>query len=575
MKELLRGSIAQRVQIGSGVVLFAFAATHFLNHALGLIDLETMHTAQRWRWAVTRSWPGSAVLVAALALHMVLALTKLSQRASYRLQWWEYLQIGLGLLIPFLLLPHIVNTRVASLSLGVNDNYLYELARLWPGNAPLQSLLLLAVWTHGCIGIHFWLRINPTYRRLLPLAVFFAIAVPLAALGGFMVAGRTVARLIETPAAFDEVKALTRWPDAAGDGLLARYRTLVRILAAVAVAGVAGTIAVRYFARLTQPRLSIRYTGGATVKAPPGLTLLEISQMGGVPHAAVCGGRGRCSTCRVRIEDGASTLAPPNFAEAFTLASIAAPRDVRLACQIRPTAPLTVTRLIHPSTTPTDVSAIDDGDSAGAEKPLAVLFLDMRDFTSLAQGRLPYDMVFILNEFFAAAGQAIDANGGWIDKFLGDGLLAIFGQFNGVEAGCKQALRAARAIDLALDHLNAKLEAELRRPLRVGIGIHAGRILVGRIGHGDHTQMTVIGDAVNVASRLEALSKELGCQLVVSRDVAKSAGWFDVEHKTAEVTVRGMKGPLEVVCIPRGRDLPVSILGGEVEAAGTDRRGVA
>ena len=82
---------------------------------------------------------------------------------------------------------------------------------------------------------------------------------------------------------------------------------------------------------------------------------------------------------------------------------------------------------------------------------MAVMFLDLRDFTQLSQSRLPYDVVFILNEFFAAAGSAIHTHGGWIDKFLGDGLLAVFGQRHGVEAGCRQALRAARAIDLALD----------------------------------------------------------------------------------------------------------------------------
>ena len=117
---------------------------------------------------------------------------------------------------------------------------------------------------------------------------------------------------------------------------------------------------------------------------------------------------------------------------------------------------------------------MQEADSAGVEKPLAVMFLDLRDFTQLSQSRLPYDVVFILNEFFAAAGSAIHTHGGWIDKFLGDGLLAIFGQRHGVEVGCRQALRAARAIDLALDHVNAKLGAEIGRPLRVGMGIHAG-----------------------------------------------------------------------------------------------------
>jgi adenylate cyclase len=198
------------------------------------------------------------------------------------------------------------------------------------------------------------------------------------------------------------------------------------------------------------------------------------------------------------------------------------------------------------------------------------MFLDMRDFTSLAQGRLPYDVVFILNEFFAAAGNAITTHGGWIDKFLGDGLLAVFGQYNGVEAGCRQSLRAARAIDLALDHINAKLSAELGRTLRVGIGIHAGPILVGRIGYGERAGMTVIGNAVNVASRLESMSKELECQIVISSAVAKQAGWVDVKGKTTQVQVRGLDAPLQVIGIAKGRELPVSILSGDSDETGRE-----
>ena len=152
------------------------------------------------------------------------------------------------------------------------------------------------------------------------------------------------------------------------------------------------------------------------------------------------------------------------------------------------------------------------------------MFLDMREFTQLSRSRLPYDVVFILNEFFAAAGSTIHTHGGWIDKFLGDGLLAIFGQQHGVETGSRQALRAARAIDLALDHVNAKLAMDIGRPLRVGIGIHAGPLLLGRIGYGEAVDLTVIGNAVNVASRLEGVAKEKGFQIVMSAEVAEHAG---------------------------------------------------
>lgn len=571
MHVLFRGNAAQRLRIISGLILFAFAATHFLNHALGLIDLETMHEVQQWRWVVTRSVPGTFILLAALVTHVTLALYKLATRTTLRLPPWELAQIILGLLIPFLLFPHIVNTRIARVFFGVQDNYLYELARLWPASAIIQSTLLLLVWLHGCLGIHFWLRLYPPYRLAQPVLLFVVIAVPLVALGGFMVSGRAVALLIENPEMFARVKQVTNWPDAQNADVLGYYRYLVRLGFACALLIVATAIAWRYYVLSTLPKLVVKYTGGPTVRVPRGPTLLEISRMHRIPHAAVCGGRARCSTCRVRIDDGAANLAPPTYPEAITLASIAAPKNVRLACQVRPEHSLTVTRLLRPGSTGPQAVDLPEADAGGVERKLAVMFLDLREFTNLTQGRLPFDVVFILNEFFAATGSAIHNHGGWIDKFLGDGLLAIFGQYQGVEAGCREALRAARAIDLALDHVNAKLGEDIGRPLRVGMGLHAGSLLLGRIGYGEAVDLTVVGDVVNVASRLESLSKEKNVQIVLSAEVAKHAGFLDQFPTPESITVRGVAEPMQVIGVTRGRDLPASIL---VASSEDDRNGV-
>ena len=129
-----------------------------------------------------------------------------------------------------------------------------------------------------------------------------------------------------------------------------------------------------------------------------------------------------------------------------------------------------------------------------------------------------------------------------------------------MEAGCRQALRAARAIDLALDSVNAKLGIEVGKPLRVGMGIHAGPMLLGRIGYGEAVDLTVVGNAVNVASRLETVAKQKGFQIVMSADVAGHAGFVDDAGPVLIVNVRGMEAPMEVVGIMRGRDLPASIL---------------
>jgi adenylate cyclase len=560
MHILLRGDVAQRLRIASGLILFAFAGTHFLNTSIGLVSLDAMHEVQQWRWFVTRSLPGTFVLLFALVTHVGLALVKLANRATLRLPPWELFQIALGLLIPFFMFPHIVNTRIARVVFGVEDNYLYELARLWPESGVYQSTFLLIVWLHACIGIHYWLRLYTPYRAVQPVLLFLAIAVPLAAIGGFMVSGRSVALSIENPQMLAQIKELTNWPNASDAAVMAQYRLAVRVAFASILLLIACVMGGRYYVLTTRPKMAIKYTGGPVVRVPAGPTLLEISRMYGVPHAAVCGGRARCSTCRVRIEEGASSLVAPSYPEAITLASIAAPQNVRLACQVRPVGALTVTRLLRPASTGPQAADVQELDSAGVEKSLAVMFLDLRDFTQLSQSRLAYDVVFILNEFFAAAGSAIHTHGGWIDKFLGDGLLAIFGQHHGVEVGCRQALRAARAIDLALDHVNAKLGVEIGRPLRVGMGIHAGPLLLGRIGYGEAVDLTVIGSAVNVASRLEAVAKEQGYQIVMSSDVARYAGCLNDAGPLLTVSVRGVDDPMEVVGVFRGRDLPTSIL---------------
>ena len=560
MHILTRGDLPQKLRLVSGLILFVFALTHFLNTAVGLVSLEQMDQLDRWRALVIRSLPGTIILGTALVVHMALALYKVATRNTFRLPWWELLQIVLGLLIPFLLFPHIVNTRIANGLFNVEDNYLYELARLWPANAIVQSTLLVIVWVHGCLGIHFWLRLHPPYRALQPVLLLLAITIPLAALAGFMVSGRAVAALIENKEAFDRVKELTRWPNADNDALLAWYRTLVRLGFLGVLGLIASVFAFRYLSWVSAPRVEIRYAGGPTINVPIGPTLLEISRLNKVPHASVCGGRARCSTCRVRIEEGIENLPQAVFPESVTLAAIEAPANVRLACQIRPAKPLVVTRLLRPVGTGPEAASVAESDSSGTEKPLAILTVNMREFNELTRTKLPYDVVFLLNQFFTAVGTAVRNQGGFIDKYIGDGMIAVFGQKQGVETGCRQALRAIRAIDLALDHLNSVIGHELGRPVRIAAGLHAGHLILGRIGHGDVVDLTVVGPAIKIALQLEQVAKERDMQLVLSHDVARLAGWEPPNEVISEVAVHGLEEPLDVVDVPRGRDLAVTIL---------------
>lgn len=250
-----------------------------------------------------------------------------------------------------------------------------------------------------------------------------------------------------------------------------------------------------------------------------GATLLDASCGAGIPHASVCGGRGRCSTCRVRVGAGRDRLLAPSDAEARVLARIGAAPTTRLACQTRPLADIEITPLLAATAGPRQARAASRHHQ-GEEREVAVLFADLRGFTALAEHRLPYDVVFVLNRYFAAMGTAVEESGGRVDKFIGDGVMALFGVDRDVETGCRDALAAARRMIEHLEDLNRSLENDLDRPLRIGIGIHCGSVILGEMGYGRATAMTAIGDSVNTASRLEALTKEFKAELVLSEPVA-------------------------------------------------------
>ncbi|MGD9830791.1 MAG: adenylate/guanylate cyclase domain-containing protein [Hyphomicrobiaceae bacterium] len=537
-------------------MLLLFAATHFLNLALGLWSVQAMESVQAWRTAMTRSWLGSAVLGSALLIHVALALIKLSQRSTLKMPPWEAVQILSGLAIPFLLFPHIVNTRVAWTLFGVSDTYSYELVRLWPVKAPDQTVLLLLVWLHGLVGLHYWLRLSLTYRRLAPLLLILATAIPVAALAGFMVAGRSMAPVIADPAAFQALKQASHWPGKVASEDLAAWRDAVRILFGTLVALAIATVAIRRILASREGKLSVHYVSGPTVAARAGATLLEISRDHGVPHAAVCGGRARCSTCRIRVLSGGDKLPPPGRAERHTLLRIQAPPGVRLACRVRPTADVTVVRLIHPLWDAESIPLVNGPEMLGAERTLVVLFLDIRDFSRIADGRLPFDVFFMLNQLYAAVGEALQHEGGWINKYMGDGLIAVFGRDCEADVAARQALRAAAAIDMALDYVNTALLSEIGEIIRIGMGVHSGRVVLGRIGFAESADLTVIGTAVNIASRLEELTKQFDCQLALSQDVADLAGWDGKDARCELVDIRGTLRRVPVLLQKHARNLP-------------------
>ncbi len=546
----------RRARLATGLVLFAFLFTHFLNHSLGLVSLDAAEAGLAWFRALWVNVPGLALLFGALAIHLGLALWSLWRRRSLRLHRWEAVQLLVGLAVPPLLALHVLGTQVAEWRFGVEPSYAYVLAAIWAGDGWVtlrQVATLLLAWLHGCIGLHFWLRLKPWYAGWAPWLFAGALLLPTLALLGFVFAGREVALLMADPAWLQGLAARSNLPAPAAVAEIYRWDTIF-------IAGYLLALALVLLARGVRDRLNRRravavtYADGRSVEVLPGTTILEASRRGGIPHASICGGRGRCSTCRIRVHAGAESLSPMSEEEAHVLRRVGAPPGVRLACQTRPAGPVTVEPLMPPGASPRDARP-RPGYLQGHEEEIAILFADLRAFTALAERKLPYDVVFLLNRYFRALGTAVEVAGGRVDKFIGDGIMALFGVGGTGDQGCRQAIEAARRMAENLDEMNRSLAHDLPEPLRIGIGVHFGTVIVGEMGYGRATSITAIGDAVNAASRLEALSKDYVCQLVLAEEVAKRAGIDVAGFERHEVQIRGRADTIGVRVIPDARDL--------------------
>jgi adenylate cyclase len=549
----------RRARLFSGLVMLAYVTMHLSNHAVGLVSLGAMDRVLAWVFWFWSHEPAKALLYGAFLVHFGLALWALWERRTIRLRAGELTQIVLGFAIPILLVHHVVATRVSDQFFGTYDLYysyflwIYFVHSPWAGVQQMTTLVV--AWAHAMLGLHFWLKVRPWYARMQPAALVAAVLVPVLSLLGVIEAGRQVALLAADPAWAHQAFAYMRLPSPATQQSLDQ---IARILGWVFGGLVAAVLLARLGRSLWRRRhglVRIAYPDGRFVEVTPGTSVLEASRSAGIPHAHICGGRGRCSTCRIRVRGDLGSLDPPGEAERRILRRIGATPNVRLACQLRPKGAVEVTPLLPAFAFARDGYRRVDV-AQGSEREIAIMFTDIRGFTALSEGRLPYDVVFILNRYFAAVGRSVENAGGQIDKFLGDGVMALFGIESGAEEGCRGALAAARLISERMSELNTSLSGEIDQPLRIGIGVHAGPIIIGEMGYGGTSSITAIGDAVNTASRLEGLTKEYGCELVVSETVVGRAGLDLSTFPSHEIEIRGKREKLAVRTLPSAADLP-------------------
>lgn len=328
------------------------------------------------------------------------------------------------------------------------------------------------------------------------------------------------------------------------------------------VAAIIKDLAGTYLERFTQPeappsvpravhaaaaRVAIHFGGEKDVETDAATTILNAALGAGIPHAHVCGGRARCSTCRVLVTKGIENCRPRN-AEETRLARIKGfSPQVRLACQTTVTGDVDVRRLVlddEDIRVAIQEGRTDPGD-VGRERSVAVLFCDIRSFTAFSERALPYDVIHILNRYYETIGSIIDRHGGYIDKYMGDGIMVVFGLDRTLgDSASRLAVSAARDMARALPEFNRYLRSHFNHEFRIGIGIHTGTAILGSLGFHKKKEYTALGDTVNTASRIESVNKTAGTTVLVSEAAYRAVG--DGFHWGREFT-EAVKGKEDIL----------------------------
>ena len=367
----LRGISLRQIRLASGVVLFAYLVSHFVNHALGNISMEALASGVYWHTLFWHSLPVTLVFYAACLVHTGLGIWALYERRQFRWKAIEPLQLVLGLSIPAMIITHVIGVRLGYSLYGHEILYPQVFFAYWISWPPLKMWMLFAVlvisWTHGCIGLYFWLRMKAFYKTAAPYLLATAVLIPTLAMLGLYQGGRIV---VDSDSV--EWRAENLKPSQIGTSAEKAVLNDITNYLLIGYWGLLVIVLLAKGARAIHERrggmINLSYGNGRTVRVPKGLSVLEASLRHNVPHASVCGGRARCSTCRIRIIGDHHDLPEPSQREAFVLSRVGtSDPSIRLACQLRPANDLSFFQLFLPHTMSADAHVVEsDADRPGA-----------------------------------------------------------------------------------------------------------------------------------------------------------------------------------------------------------------
>jgi adenylate cyclase len=518
LSQLRQSSWRRTLRMASGLVLFAYITAHFVNHSLGLISLAAAEEGLSIAIEVWYSLPGTIFLYGAAGTHFVLALWAVYERRTFRLPPAELLRIALGFTLPVILINHFANTRLAYDLFGLSSDYTRVIANLWVADSQGMQLGLLAPgWLHGCLGLHFAFNRRPLYRRLRFVLFAIALLLPVFSALGFISMGKELSTNLAAAAAAQDYLGPAHADQRAG---IARWHNQLVIGYFAIIGATFGLRSLRNLLERSRRRLiSISYPG-RTVRVPRGWSVLEASRGFHLPHASMCGGRARCSTCRVRVTAGDDFCPAPGSDEEATLRRIGAPSDVRLACQLRPVGDISVLPLVQtarPVYRPTT-------SQHSTERDVVVMYCDFLNGSELAPDQLPQDLLYLLTLYGGAISDCIRSAHGIVSSISPHGICAIFASERDPAQAARRALQATAAIDQVIRDLANRLDRQGAHRLNVAISIHAGRAAVGEVGTADPPILVAVGEAVDLAAQLRNAVIAHGKRFGVSEPVTSAAG---------------------------------------------------
>jgi adenylate cyclase len=514
---LVSSRVRRTLRMTSGLILFAYIGAHMFNHALGLVSLEAAEAGMAIGVEVWYSTTGTFVLYGAAATHFLLALWAVYERRTFRLPPAELLRIALGFTLPIVLIGHAVATRIGYELFGLSSDYARVISTLLASNSEVWQLGVMAPgWLHGCLGLHLAFSRRPLYRRFRYVLFAAALLLPVLSALGFIVMGREIAADPKaqkataeyfSPANAAQRQSLSNWRD----GILTAYFLII--------GGAFGARELRNFLERRSQRLVTISFPGRVARVPRGWNVLEASRSFHLPHASMCGGRARCSTCRVRITAGEENCPPAGGDEQTTLDRIGAPDDVRLACQLRPQGDISVVPLVRTERPVYRATA----PKLNTERDVVVMFCDFLNRGELARDHLPQDLLYVLTLYVEALNNAIRSARGTVSYIELDSVCALFGVDRGIDQAAQSALQAVAAIERVITDINNRLGRQWDCKMNVVITVHAGRAAVGEIGMSDPPTVIAIGEAVDVANELRKTAAAQGKPFAISEAVYAAA----------------------------------------------------